>query len=78
MGQDVFLFDPLAPDACTARYNPLKCIDRSGGPDSFDSVQKVGQAFFPEAPARQSSGMTQGAPPSTAPALWLRKPRSCR
>jgi type IV secretion system protein VirD4 len=48
LGQDVYLFDPLAPDGRTARYNPLAYIDRTGGPDSFDSVQKVGQAFFPE------------------------------
>jgi len=53
LGQDVFLFDPLSPDGRTARYNPLWCIDRTGGPDSFDSVQKVGQAFFPESAGPQ-------------------------
>ena len=47
LGQSVHLFDPLAPDGRTARYNPLQFINRTGGPDSFDSVQKVGQAFFP-------------------------------
>ena len=47
LGQRTWLFDPLAPDGRTARFNPLACIDREA-PDRFDQIQKVGQAFFPE------------------------------
>ena len=47
LGQQTWLFDPLARDGRMARFNPLACIRREA-PDRFDQIQKVGQAFFPD------------------------------
>ena len=45
-GQKVFLFDPLAPDGRTARYNPLSYV-RRGTIDAFEDVQRIAQMVFP-------------------------------
>src|SRR5215471_18776146 len=45
-GQKVFLFDPLAPDGRTARYNPFGYV-RRGTVDAFDDVQRIAQMVFP-------------------------------
>ena len=45
-GQKVFLFDPLAPDGRTARYNPLAYV-RRGTMDAIDDVQRIAGMLFP-------------------------------
>jgi type IV secretion system protein VirD4 len=45
-GQRVFLFDPLAPDGRTARYNPLSYV-RRGTIDAFEDIQRIAQMVFP-------------------------------
>lgn len=45
-GQKVFLFDPLAPDARTARYNPFTYV-RRGTIDAFEDIQRIAQMVFP-------------------------------
>ncbi|WP_076728718.1 type IV secretory system conjugative DNA transfer family protein [Methylobacterium radiotolerans] len=47
-GQKVFLFDPLAPDGCTARYNPFTYV-RRGTIDAFEDIQRIAQMVFPHA-----------------------------
>ena len=49
MGQEVFLFDPLAPSGQTARYNPFTYVDRNS-PNCFDQLQMLGTTIFPEPP----------------------------
>ena len=51
-GQKVFLFDPLAPDACTARYNPFSYV-RRGTVDAFEDIQRIAQMVFPHASGDQ-------------------------
>lgn len=51
-GQKVFLFDPLAPDACTARYNPFSYV-RRGTIDAFEDIQRIAQMVFPHASGDQ-------------------------
>jgi len=46
-GQKVILFDPLAPDGRTARYNPLSYV-RRGTLDAFDDVQRIAGMLFPQ------------------------------
>ena len=46
-GQQVFLFDPLAPDGRTARYNPLSHIDRNDPIAVMDELQKLAVMLFP-------------------------------
>lgn len=46
-GQEVFLFDPLAPDGRTARYNPLGHIDRGDPVAVMDELQKLAAMLFP-------------------------------
>ncbi len=46
-GQRVILFDPLAPDGRTARYNPLSYV-RRGTVDAFDDVQRIAGMLFPQ------------------------------
>jgi len=46
-GQKVILFDPLAPDGRTARYNPLTYV-RRGTMDAFDDVQRIAGMLFPQ------------------------------
>ena len=45
-GQKVFLFDPLAPDGRTARYNPFSYVRRDTI-DAFEDVQRIAQMVFP-------------------------------
>jgi type IV secretion system protein VirD4 len=45
-GQKVFLFDPLAPDGRTARYNPFSYV-RRGTIDAFEDIQRIAQMVFP-------------------------------
>ncbi|MBY0336180.1 MAG: type IV secretory system conjugative DNA transfer family protein, partial [Acetobacteraceae bacterium] len=47
-GQRVFLFDPLAPDGRTARWNPFTYV-RRGTADAFEDVQRIAQMVFPHA-----------------------------
>lgn len=51
-GQRVFLFDPLDPEGCTARYNPLSYV-RRGTIDAFDDIQRIAQMLYPEATGDQ-------------------------
>ena len=46
-GQEVFLFDPLAPDGRTARYNPLAHIDRDDPVAVMDELQNLAVMLFP-------------------------------
>lgn len=52
-GQKVFLFDPLAPDGATARYNPLSYV-RRGTLDAFDDIQRISQMLFPHSEGDQA------------------------
>ncbi|MGL4961218.1 MAG: type IV secretory system conjugative DNA transfer family protein [Inquilinus sp.] len=52
VGQKVFLFDPLAPDGRTARYNPFSYV-RRGTIDSFDDIQRIAQMIYPHASGEQ-------------------------
>lgn len=52
-GQKVFLFDPLAPDGATARYNPLSYV-RRGTVDAFDDIQRISQMLFPHSEGDQA------------------------
>jgi type IV secretion system protein VirD4 len=45
-GQKVSLFDPLAPDGRTARYNPFTYV-RRGTIDAFEDIQRIAQMVFP-------------------------------
>jgi type IV secretion system protein VirD4 len=45
-GQKTFLFDPLAPDGRTARYNPFSYV-RRGTIDAFEDIQRIAQMIFP-------------------------------
>lgn len=53
MGQKVFLFDPLAPDGRTARYNPLSYVRRRTL-DAFDDIQRISQMLFPHSDGDQA------------------------
>ncbi|CAN7620946.1 type IV secretory system conjugative DNA transfer family protein [Phenylobacterium sp. LjRoot219] len=46
-GQTVHLFDPLAPDGRTARYNPLAYIPREDRTATLDELQKIAGMLFP-------------------------------
>jgi len=46
-GQAVRLFDPLAPDGRTARYNPLAYIPRQDRIATLDELQKIAGMLFP-------------------------------
>lgn len=46
-GQAVHLFDPLASDGRTARYNPLGHIDRHKPDEVLDELQKIAAMLFP-------------------------------
>lgn len=48
-GQEVYLFDPLAADGRTARYNPLGHIDRGDPIEVMDELQKLATMLFPAA-----------------------------
>ncbi|MBA4794538.1 MAG: type IV secretory system conjugative DNA transfer family protein [Phenylobacterium sp.] len=45
-GQAVHLFDPLAADGRTARFNPLAYIDRSSPIEVLDELQKIAGMLF--------------------------------
>jgi type IV secretion system protein VirD4 len=51
-GQACFLFDPLAPDGFTARWNPLTYVPE--GPDQhaqrINDLQRIANMFYPEVP----------------------------
>jgi type IV secretion system protein VirD4 len=47
-GQRVVLFDPLAPDGRTARYNPFSYVRRASI-DAFEDIQRIAQMVFPHA-----------------------------
>lgn len=47
-GQRVVLFDPLAPDGRTARYNPFSYVRRATI-DAFEDIQRIAQMVFPHA-----------------------------
>ena len=52
-GQRVFLFDPLAADSCTARYNPLSYVRRNNL-DAFEDIQRIAQMIFPHVAGDQA------------------------
>ena len=52
VGQKVFLFDPLAPDGRTARYNPFSYV-RRGTIDAFEDIQRIAQMVCPHASGDQ-------------------------
>lgn len=49
-GQAVSLFDPLAADGATARYNPLAHIDRGDAVATLDELQRIATMLFPAPP----------------------------
>jgi type IV secretion system protein VirD4 len=46
-GQTVWLFDPLAPNGATARYNPLAHIERENSVSTLDELQRIATMLFP-------------------------------
>lgn len=52
-GQRVFLFDPLAPDGRTARYNPFTYVRRNTV-DAFEDIQRIAQMIFPHVAGDQA------------------------
>ncbi|UZO95021.1 Protein virD4 (plasmid) [Roseomonas mucosa] len=52
-GQKVFLFDPLAQDGRTARYNPFTYV-RRGTIDAFEDIQRIAQMVFPHVSGDQA------------------------
>ncbi|MDP3749302.1 MAG: type IV secretory system conjugative DNA transfer family protein [Phenylobacterium sp.] len=46
-GQAALLFDPLAPDGATARFNPLAHIPREDPGAVLDELQKIATMLFP-------------------------------
>lgn len=49
-GQSVRLFDPLAADGATARYNPLAHIARADAVATLDELQRIATMLFPAPP----------------------------
>jgi type IV secretion system protein VirD4 len=49
-GQTVRLFDPLAADGATARYNPLAHIARADPVATLDELQRIATMLFPAPP----------------------------
>ena len=49
-GQTVRLFDPLAVDGATARYNPLAHIVRTDAVATLDELQRIATMLFPAPP----------------------------
>ncbi len=60
-GQAVHLFDPLASDGRTARYNPLGHIDRHAAVQVLDELQKIGAMLFPAEGARADPFWSESA-----------------
>lgn len=48
-GQTVHLFDPLAPDGRTARFNPLGHVERTDPVAVIDELQRMAAMLFPVA-----------------------------
>lgn len=46
-GQTVHLFDPLAPDGRTARFNPLGHVNRDDPVEVLDELQRMAAMLFP-------------------------------
>lgn len=46
-GQRVLMFDPLAPDGRTARFNPLGHVDRTDALAVLDELQRMAAMLFP-------------------------------
>lgn len=46
-GQTVLLFDPLAPDGRTTRYNPLGHVHRDAAVEVLDELQRMAVMLFP-------------------------------
>src|SRR5690606_31245928 len=72
-GQKVFLFDPLAPDGRTARYNPFSYV-RRGTIDAFDDVQRIAQMIFPEAHGQEKFWVDAGRSAFIGAACFLAEP----
>ncbi|MBJ7317159.1 MAG: type IV secretory system conjugative DNA transfer family protein [Brevundimonas sp.] len=49
-GQTVHLFDPLAPDGRTSRFNPLGHVERSDATAVLDELQRMAAMLFPAHP----------------------------
>ena len=60
-GQRVHLFDPLAADGRTARYNPLGHIDRHKPAQVLDELQKIAGMLFPAESARADPFWSESA-----------------
>ncbi len=71
-GQRVLLFDPLAPDGRTARFNPLGHIDRSNPIVVVDELQRIAAMLFPAPTTPTPSGRRRRARASSASADWSR------
>ncbi|UQV18946.1 type IV secretory system conjugative DNA transfer family protein [Brevundimonas albigilva] len=65
-GQTVHLFDPLAPDGRTARFNPLAHIDRAHPIQVLDELQRMAAMLFPPTTRPIPSGPRRRAPASSA------------
>jgi type IV secretion system protein VirD4 len=48
-GQRTHLFDPLSPNACTARWNPLDYVSQAPG-QLVSDLQLIANMFFPDPP----------------------------
>lgn len=46
-GQTILLFDPLAPDGRTARFNPLGHVSRDVAAEVLDELQRMAVMLFP-------------------------------
>ena len=60
-GQRVHLFDPLAADGRTARYNPLGHVDRHKPAQVLDELQKIAAMLFPAESARADPFWSESA-----------------
>ena len=60
-GQRVHLFDPLAADGRTARYNPLGHLDRHKTEQILDELQKIAAMLFPAEGARADPFWSESA-----------------
>ncbi len=51
-GQEVYLFDPAAPDGRSNRWNPFTQVIRDS-PDRFSQISRMGYQIFPEVTGEQ-------------------------
>ncbi|KND61527.1 Type IV secretion system protein VirD4 [Candidatus Burkholderia verschuerenii] len=68
--QKVFLFDPLAQDGRTARYNPFTYV-RRGTIDAFDDIQRIAQMIYPEATGSEKFWVDSARSAFTGAACFL-------